>query len=110
MVEDKRIGEFCLPEQGKHVLVVGYVGAEMCIAAQDDRHLIALAEAQYLGVVAVGCTQSSCRLEGRVVDFQQRVALLGGQDNGFEEQLRRAVAWMADDVSDGFCQICSEHG
>lgn len=44
VVHDEAFRELRLLQQGQDILVVGNVGAEVCIATQYDRHLVSFAK------------------------------------------------------------------
>lgn len=98
VVHDQCLGEVCLGQEGQHVFVVGDVEADVGVAAQDDGHLVLLAEAQNLAVIGVRGRESTTGLEGSVVDLQQRLVLLGCLHDGFVDQLCLAVTGMADNL------------
>lgn len=101
VVHNKFVREACLLEQGPNETVVGDGITDMGIAAKDDRHVVLLAEAQYLEVVLEGRVFFADRVEAAVVDFEQGLSLFRCQDNRLKQEFGCAIAGMRDDLGPG---------
>ena len=98
VVEDELVGETGLLQQGPDEFVIGDVEADVCVAAEDDGHIVKLAQAQNLEVVPDGLILVAPGIEAAVVDFQQGMRLFGSKDDGLEEELGSAVSRMGDNL------------
>ena len=70
----------------------------MGVAAQDNRLLVALAQAQDFEIVVTGLRLVPIGIERTVVDLEQHAVLLGRQYQRLEKQVGRTVARVTDDV------------
>ena len=82
IVHDELVGEVRLLEQWPDEAVVGYGKADVGIAAEDDWHLVALAEAQYLEVVPDGCVLVANGVEATVVNLEEGSVSLAARTIG----------------------------
>ncbi len=100
-IDDEVFGESGGLEEGQEEAVFGDIEGYVGIAAEYHGHAVGFAEAQDLEVVVLRGVLMPDWFEAAVVDLEQRVALLGGDHEGFEEEVGGAVAGMAYDVDPG---------
>lgn len=109
-IDDEVFGEFGGLEEGQEEAVFGDIEGYVGIAAEYHGHAVGFAEAQDLEVVVLRGVLMPDWFEAAVVDFEQRVALLGGDHEGFEEEVGGAVAGMAYDVDPGITDHLLQSG
>lgn len=100
-IDDEVFGEFGGLEEGQEESVFGDIEGYVGIAAEYHGHAVGFAEAQDLEIVVLRGVLMPDGFEAAVVDLEQRVALLGGDHEGFEKEVGGAVAGMAYDVDPG---------
>lgn len=98
IVHHQFLGEGCLLKQRQRILIVGNGVADVCVAAQDDGHIVALTQAQDFQIFGRSLRFVAHGVEAAGIDFEQRMRIACRQHDGFEEEVRRTVARMRDDL------------